>query len=571
MVKNLRQPLSPLAQHFVAHGLLEAAQAQELVNQAQTEDQSFILYLEEKKWVDPKALIESAAEFFSLPFYNLEAHQTQHMPTEFLSLEIVKKGFAIPLSKKNQILFLGVADPELINISEIAFSTGVRVKLILVEADKLRNLVSDIKEMLAAGGVMEAINTTAFADFGLSELEAPVENIFEASADDKPIVQYINQLIAEAVKLKASDIHFEPYDKYYRIRFRIDGILREVSRSAVRAIASIVARLKVLASLDIAEHRIPQDGRFKITLPPDKSIDFRISVCPTLYGEKIVLRILDPTAMPLDLNLLGMESHQTELYLNSIHAPQGIILVTGPTGSGKTVSLYTALNLLNSVQKNICTVEDPIEIYLTGINQVHMNTKTGLTFARALRAFLRQDPDIIMVGEIRDAETADIALKAAETGHLVMSTLHTNSAPATIARLVNIGMNPYNIANSVILIVAQRLLRKLCDSCKKEISLSKEILLRQGFSEEEIPTLRLFGPNQCPRCNSGYRGRIGIYEVMPITVALAKIISDGGDMLKIAAEARAEGVLNLREAGLIKVKAGITSLEELNSVVVVSG
>ena len=571
MAKIHQQPLPPFAEHLVSSGLLAAAQAQELSNQARADERPLIFYLEEKKWVSAKALAEAATQFFSLPLYNLEAHQTQSIPAELLSLEAVQKGFAIPLMRKNNILVLGVADPELLNTSEIAFSTGTRVKLILVEADKLRALIADMKEMQSMGASIENFGATPLTDFELIEHEPPEEIFFTTNAEDRPVVQYTNQLITEAIKLKASDIHFEPYDKYYRVRFRIDGILHEASRSAIRAVAPMVARLKVLANLDIAEHRVPQDGRFKITLAPDKSIDFRISTCPTLYGEKIVLRILDPNAMPLDLNSLGMEPNQRELYLNAIHAPQGIILVTGPTGSGKTISLYTALNLLNSVQKNICTVEDPIEIYLSGANQVHMNAKTGLTFARALRAFLRQDPDIIMVGEIRDLETADIALKAAETGHLVLSTLHTNSAPATVARLVNIGVNSYNIANSVILIVAQRLVRKLCQHCKKEVTLSSEELLKQGFSEADIATLKIYGPGQCPRCDKGYRGRVGIYEVMPITPTMAKIISEDADMLKIAEQAHIEGVLNLREAGLNKVKTGITSLEELNSVVMVSG
>jgi len=563
--------LSPFAQHLISSGLLAKAQIQELSERAQDDARPLSLYLEEKKWVNAKALAETAAQFFSLPVYNLEAHQIQFIPTECMSLESVVKGFAIPLVKKNNVLTLGVPDPELLNVSEVAFSTGMRIKLVIVEADKLRTLLSDMQEAESISGRIGMLDSSSLSGFELNEQELPEKIFFSTSTSDKPAVQYSNQLITEAIKLQASDIHFEPYENYYRIRYRIDGILHEVSRSSIHAVSPIVARLKVLANLDIAEHRVPQDGRFKITLPPDKTVDFRISTCPTLYGEKIVLRILDPDAMPLKLDSLGMEENQRKLYLDAIHTPQGIILVTGPTGSGKTVTLYTALKLLNSVQKNICTVEDPIEIYLHGINQVHMNAKTGLTFANALRAFLRQDPDIIMVGEIRDLETADIATKAAETGHLVLSTLHTNNASAAVVRLINIGVNPYNIASTTILIMAQRLVRKLCNHCKKEINLSPEELLTEGFSKTEIPTLKLYGPKKCAHCDEGYRGRIGIYEVMPISPTIAEIISKGGDVTKIAAQAHTEGVLTLREAGLNKVKTGITSLEELNSVVAVSG
>ncbi len=568
---KMQHPLPPFAQHLVTNGLLAAAQAQELSTQARADERPLLLYLEEKKWVNAKALAEAASQFFSLPLYDVEAHQTQSIPNEFLTLEPVQKGFAIPLMRKNNILIFGVADPELLNTSEIAFATGTRVKLILVEADKLRALLTDMKDAQSVGGSVGSIEGQPLPDFELAGREGPEEISFAANTEDKPVVQYTNQLITEAIKLKASDIHFEPYEKYYRIRYRIDGILHEASRSSIRAVSPMVARLKVLANLDIAEHRVPQDGRFKITLSPDKTVDFRISTCPTVHGEKIVLRILDPNATPLDLDSLGMEAAQRELYLTAVHKPQGIILVTGPTGGGKTVTLYTALNLLNSVQKNICTVEDPIEIYLPGTNQVHMNAKTGLTFARALRAFLRQDPDIIMVGEIRDAETADIAMKAAETGHLVLSTLHTNNASAAISRLINLEVNPYNIASSLILVIAQRLVRKLCSNCKKEAELSKEELLRQGFLESEIPTLKIYSAVGCSRCENGYRGRLGIYEVLPISPAISELILQGGSTLKIESQAHAEGIANLREAGLHKVKTGITSLEELNRVVAVPG
>lgn len=562
--------LSPFAQHLVANGLLVEAQARELVSQARAEEMSFSLFLETKKWVSPAALAEATAQFFALPFYNLDVHQADKMPVEFMSLDVVQKGLAIPLLRKQNQLTLGISDPEPINTNEIAFTTGTQIKLVIVEADKLRTLANDMREAQLVSG-LETVAETTLSNLDITAYEAPAETAtLTSNIDDKPIVAYVNQLLSEAIKIKASDIHFEPFDKYFRVRFRIDGILHEASRSPIQSAGQLIARLKILANLDIAEHRLPQDGRFKITLTKNQAIDFRISTCPTIYGEKVVLRILDPDAMPLDIKLLGMEEAQAALYLKAIHDPQGIILVTGPTGSGKTVSLYTALNLLNSIQKNICTIEDPIEIYMEGINQVHMNAKTGLTFAKAMRAFLRQDPDIIMVGEIRDLETADIAIKAAQTGHLVLSTIHTNSAPMTIVRLANIGLAPYNIASTVSLIIAQRLLRKLCKHCKKVEKISKDILLEQGFSEADTQAT-IYSAGQCSKCTNGYKGRVGIYEVMPISSTMRDCIVRNADGTQLTEQARKEGILSLRQSGIKKIIAGLTSLEELNRVVSTSG
>lgn len=557
--------LSPFAQQLVSDGLLVEAQARELADQARAEEAPFLLYLETKKWVGATALAESAARFAALPLYNLDVHQTDVMPIEFMSLDVVQKGLAIPLLRRKNTIFFGVADPNCVSASEMSFAVGTQVKFVVVEADKLRTLVSDLREAQTVAN-LENIGESTLANLDITAYEEPKEAVLAVNAEDKPVVSYINQLLLEAIKIKASDIHFEPFEKYFRIRYRIDGILHEASRTSMQAAGPLVARLKVLASLDIAEHRLPQDGRFKITLAKDKTIDFRISTCPTIYGEKIVLRILDPDAIPLDINTLGMDETQQKLYLDAIHNPQGIILVTGPTGSGKTVTLYTALKLLNSTQDNICTIEDPIEIYMPGVNQVHMNAKTGMTFAKAMRAFLRQDPDIIMVGEIRDLETADIAIKAAQTGHLVLSTLHTNNAPMTIIRLANIGLESYNIASSLILVVAQRLVRKLCKHCKKPVKIAADILKQQGFSEKDM-RITLYEPGQCSKCTNGYKGRTGIFEVMPISHDMRDLIIHNADMLQLVEQAKKEGALTLRQSGLIKVKAGVTSLEELNRVI----
>jgi len=565
------QTLSPFAQHLVSEGLLVEAQIKELADQARADDMSLVFYLENKKWVSSTALAEASAKFYALPLYNLDVHQTDKMPIEFMSLDVVQKGLAIPLLRKKNTLIFGVADPEPINTNDIAFATGAQIKLIIVELDKLRALIGDVREAQMVAG-LENIGGSALAslEVAITPYEEPTETVLTTNIEDKPVVSFINQLLLEAIKVRASDIHFEPFDKYFRIRYRIDGILHEASRSSTQSASPLIARLKVLANLDIAEHRVPQDGRFKITLAQNKAVDFRMSTCPTIYGEKIVLRILDPESIPLSVDALGMDAHQQKMYYKAVNEPQGIILVTGPTGSGKTVTLYTALKLLNSIERNVCTVEDPIEIYLPGVNQVHMNAKTGLTFAATLRAFLRQDPDVIMVGEIRDLETADIAVKAAQTGHLVLSTLHTNNAPMTLVRLANIGLATYNIASTVTLIVAQRLVRKLCKHCRKIEKIPPDILAQQGFSKEEMD-VTIYGPGQCKKCTNGYKGRAGIYEMMLITPTIRELILRGIDTAQLTELAKKEGMITLRQSGIGKVKEGITSLEELNRVVSMVG
>jgi len=408
---------------------------------------------------------------------------------------------------------------------------------------------------------LEALEVTGGEDEGAAVTRDDVE--------DAPIVRFVNKIMLDAIRRGASDIHFEPYEKTYRVRFRMDGVLKEIAQPPVQLAGKLAARLKVMSRLDIAERRVPQDGRIKMKLSKNRAIDFRVSTCPTLFGEKIVLRILDPSQAMLGIDALGYEPFQKELYLKYLNKPQGMILVTGPTGSGKTVSLYTGLNILNREDTNISTAEDPAEINLPGVNQVNVNPKVGLTFASAMRAFLRQDPDVIMVGEIRDLETAEIAIKAAQTGHLVLSTLHTNDAPQTLTRMVDMGVKPYAIATSVSLIIAQRLARRLCSQCKEPVDIPKEALLKEGFPEEDVASgLRIYAPKGCPNCTDGYKGRVGIYQVLPVTDSIARIILAGGSAVEIGDQAAKEGVWDLRRSGLEKVKAGLTSLEEVNSVTI---
>jgi type IV pilus assembly protein PilB len=464
-----------------------------------------------------------------------------------------------------------VTDPTDIHaLDEIKFNTGISIEVVLVEADKLKTAIdkylSAQEETLgdALGGLDDDLDSL---DIETSTDNKPAEDSTEA--DEAPIVKYINKVLLDAIKSGSSDIHFEPYEKSYRIRFRTDGVLHEASRPPVNLATRMAARLKVMSQMDISERRLPQDGRIKLKVSKTRAIDFRVNTLPTLFGEKIVLRILDPSSAKLGIDALGYEDEQKKLYLDALAQSQGMILVTGPTGSGKTVSLYTGLNILNTSEVNISTAEDPVEINLEGINQVQMNTKVGLTFAEALRSFLRQDPDVIMVGEIRDLETAEIAIKAAQTGHLVLSTLHTNSAPETLTRLLNMGVPAFNVATSVSLIIAQRLARRLCTACRKPATdIPEDILRQEGFDEIGIPRseFQLFHPVGCEKCNSGYKGRVGVYEVVRITPQIANLIMEGGNSLQIARAAKAAGFNNLRISALRKVAMGLTSLEEANRV-----
>ena len=515
----------------------------------------------------------AAAQEFGMPLLDLDSVGIDVDIVKLVSDKLMAKHRVLPLVKRGKRLHVAVSDPTILHaVDEIKFQTGLSIEAVVVEDDKLQRAVQRAIEQVDAQ--VPAISG-ADDDFDLENLDVHADDEIDADAarddvEDAPIVRFVNKIMLDAIRRSASDIHFEPYEKYYRIRLRIDGVLREVAQPPVQLATKLAARLKVMSRLDIAERRVPQDGRIKMKLSKNRSIDFRVSSCPTLFGEKIVLRILDASTAMMGIDALGYETFQKELYLKVLAKPQGMILVTGPTGSGKTVSLYTGLAILNVEDTNISTAEDPAEIVLPGVNQVNVNPKVGLTFASALRAFLRQDPDVIMVGEIRDLETAEIAIKAAQTGHLVLSTLHTNDAPQTLTRMVDMGVKPYAIATSVSLIIAQRLARRLCSNCKQPLDLPHDALLREGFTEQQISTtgFKVYKHVGCSQCTDGYKGRIGLYEVMRVSDAIGRIILEGGSAPHIAEQARKEGVWDLRAAGLKKVADGLTTLEEVNRVTV---
>jgi type IV-A pilus assembly ATPase PilB len=556
-----------LAGRLVKDGLLDEEQAREAVNEARKAKLSVVSYLVQNGRVPARTIADIASHEFGVPLLDLDAVDPDPAVVTLVKDKLIRQHLALPLFKRGKRLFVAVSDPtNLEALDEIKFHTGLSVDAILVEDDKLHRMID--RALDAADTTMSNLDL----DEDLENLsitagdDEPPADITDPDADDAPVVRFVNKVLLDAINKGASDIHFEPYEKTYRVRFRMDGVLREVASPPIALAARIAARLKVMSRMDIAEKRVPQDGRIKMALSKTRAIDFRVNTCPTLFGEKIVLRILDPSSAKLGIDMLGYEPEQKEAFLSAIHKPYGMVLVTGPTGSGKTVSLYTALNILNTPDRNISTVEDPVEINLPGINQVNLNPKAGLTFASALRAFLRQDPDVIMVGEIRDLETAEIAVKAAQTGHLVLSTLHTNDAPQTLTRLANMGIPPYNIASSVILIIAQRLARRLCNNCKRPVQLPKEALLKEGFQEDELEGLTIYEPKGCDQCVDGYKGRVGIYQVMPISEEMGRLIMEGGTSLQLAEQAKREGIADLRTSGLRKVKQGITSLAELNRV-----
>lgn len=556
--------LNGLARSLAQAGLIEAEKAQQAMEIAKSEKASFITIAVLNGFIDPLQVAIFASTEFGLPLLDLAAFDTELIAKDIISNDLIEKHRVLPLFKRGNRLFLAQSDPSnIIAIDEIKFNTGMNVEPVLVEENKLAVLVE--KFMASEDG--------AFNDFDDEDLDIDIENPEEAqkkdepgTGDDAPIVRFVNKMLLDAIKAGSSDIHFEPYEKRYRVRCRTDGVLHEVSSPPINLAGKIAARLKVMSQMDISERRIPQDGRIKMKISKNKAIDFRVNSLPTLWGEKLVLRILDPSSAKMGIDALGYEQSQKDLFMDALAQPQGMILVTGPTGSGKTVSLYTGLNILNTEETNISTAEDPVEINLEGINQVNVNAKVGLDFGEALRSFLRQDPDIVMVGEIRDLDTASIAIKAAQTGHLVLSTLHTNSAPETLTRLANMGVPSFNIATSVSLIIAQRLGRRLCSACKQPADLPKQVLLDAGLTEEQIAEGTFFQPIGCDACNKGYKGRVGIYEVVKITPAISKIIMDNGNSLEIAAVAKDEGFNNLRTSALEKVAQGVTSLEEANRV-----
>ena len=556
---------STLFRRLVQLGLLNAERATKAVADKSGQYKNLPELLINERLITAAALAQAVASISQAISLDLEHYDVASIPEDLRNEKLIRKTDMLPLGKRGRNIFLAVVDPTNIQtIEDFEFNTGLNAEVVVVEYDKLHKLIDKV------------FDSSLGSDFTESDWDLGSMGIVETDDDDgpgampdkedQPIIAFINKMLLDAIRKGASDLHFEPYEKVYRIRFRIDGILHEVANPPVALATRLSARLKVMSRLDIAEKRIPQDGRIKLKLSAKKSVDFRVSTLPTLWGEKVVMRILDSDSAMLGIDILGYEEHQKKLYLDALAQPQGMILVTGPTGSGKTVSLYTGLAILNTSETNISTAEDPVEINLPGVNQVQVNPRAGLTFASALKAFLRQDPDVVMVGEVRDLETAEIAIKAAQTGHLVLSTLHTNSAPETLTRLLNMGVPSYNVASSVSLIIAQRLARRLCSQCKQQEVLPEQELLKQGFTPQQLPTVKVFKPVGCDNCTNGYKGRVGIYEVMPVSPKMADIIMQGGNSLDIANQAQLEGVNNLRQSGLIKAAAGLTSLAEINRV-----
>ncbi|WP_425562671.1 type IV-A pilus assembly ATPase PilB [Lysobacter hankyongensis] len=559
--------ITGIARRLVLDGALDETAARQALDAATREKKPIASYLREQKLVTPSQLAAANSIEFGMPLFDPAVMDPSQSAIRLVKDELLQKHHVLPLFKRGGRLFVGVSDPtNTAALDEIKFHTNLLVEPILVDEETIQRTMQVWLDSNDSLGGMEDAEGLDSLDVSGGEDEGGDGGI-DAKTDDTPVVKFVNKVLVDAIKRGASDIHFEPYETDYRVRLRIDGILKQVAKAPVKLSQRIAARLKVMSQLDIAEKRVPQDGRIKLNLSKTRQIDFRVSTLPTLFGEKVVLRILDGSAAKLGIEKLGYEPDQQKLFLDAIKKPYGMVLVTGPTGSGKTVSLYTALGILNEEERNISTVEDPVEIRLPGINQVQQNQKRGMTFAAALRSFLRQDPDVIMVGEIRDLETAEIAVKAAQTGHMVLSTLHTNDAPQTISRLMNMGIAPFNIVSSVSLVIAQRLARRLCGNCKKESHLPEHALLAEGYTSDEVREgITMYEAVGCPECTGGYKGRTGIYEVMPMTDKIQAIILQGGNSMQIAEAAQASGVNNLRQSALLKAKNGITSLAEINRV-----
>ncbi|MDD9890570.1 MAG: type IV-A pilus assembly ATPase PilB [Gammaproteobacteria bacterium] len=555
-----------LARRLVTDKLIGETQAMTAIGLAAKEDVPFVTHLVLSNLLDGKSIAIAAAEEFGSPLLDLDSIDFQHAPENIVDVKLIRKHNVLPLYRRANRLFLAVSDPaNIAAFDEIKFHTGINYDIVVVEEDKLALAISKaVERSESVYDDLGELENIALDDLDIVAVDEKEQAEEHSAADDAPVVRFVNKVLLEAIRTGASDIHIEPYEKAYRVRFRTDGILYEVTRPPINIANRIASRVKIMSQMDISERRVPQDGRIKMKVSKSRAIDFRVNTLPTLWGEKIVKRILDPASAQMGIDALGYEDMQKEQFLQALHQLQGLILVTGPTGSGKTVSLYTGLNILNTSERNISTAEDPVEINLEGINQVPVNNKIGLDFAGALRTFLRQDPDVVMVGEIRDLETAEIAIKAAQTGHMVMSTLHTTSAPETLTRLRNMGIPAFNLATSVTLIIAQRLVRRLCSHCKESVELPEKVLIDEGFTEELIEQAQLFKPVGCNACNDGYKGRIGIYEVVPITAAISRIIMEDGDSIQIADQAQDEGFSNLHQSALLKVAQGLTSLEEAN-------
>ena len=561
--------ITGIARRLVLDGALDEAAAREALDKATKERKQIALYLREHKLVTAAQMAAANSAEFGMPVFDPSVMDAGQSAVKLVSEELLGKHQVLPLFKRGAKLFVGISDPTNTHaLDELKFHTNLTVEPILVDEDNIRRTLE--LWLQAADSFEDALGDSE----GLDSLDVEAgtddergEATVGDGKDDAPVVKFVNKVLIDAIKRGASDIHFEPYETDYRVRLRVDGILKQTAKMPVKLNSRITARLKVMAQLDIAEKRIPQDGRIKLNISKTKQIDFRVSTLPTLFGEKVVLRILDASAAKLGIDKLGYEPDQQKLFEEAIHKPYGMVLVTGPTGSGKTVSLYTALGILNDETRNISTAEDPVEIRLPGVNQVQQNERRGMTFAAALRSFLRQDPDIIMVGEIRDLETAEIAIKAAQTGHMVLSTLHTNDAPQTIARLMNMGIAPYNITSSVTLVIAQRLARRLCEKCKRLADIPDHALQAEGFTADEVHQgIKVYEAVGCDECTNGYKGRVGLYQVMPMTDEIATIVLEGGNAIQIAAAAQRSGVRDLRQSALLKVKKGVTSLAEISRV-----
>jgi type IV pilus assembly protein PilB len=557
--------LSGLSKRLVKDGLISEKDALDAVNEARENKVPLIYHLVNNLNLPENLVAASLGHEFGIPIFDVGSLNLESVPKTFLKEELIAKHRAIPVGLKGSQLFIALSDPtNTAAMDAFKFASGLRVEAVLAEELKLEKVIQSALES-SNNGLGDDLDDS-FDNIDIGENDAKEEDEDTSEVDDTPVVRFVNKVLLDGIKRGASDIHIEPYEKVFRVRFRVDGILQEVASPPLNMSEKITARLKVMSRMDISERRVPQDGRIKLKLSKTRAIDFRVNTCPTLFGEKTVLRILDPSSAQLGIDALGYEEEQKALYMKALANPYGMILVTGPTGSGKTVSLYTGLNILNTPDTNISTAEDPAEINLAGINQVNVNPKAGLTFAEALKSFLRQDPDVIMVGEIRDLETGSIAIKAAQTGHLVLSTLHTNDAPQTLSRLVNMGIPPFNIASAVTLIIAQRLGRRLCDSCKAEAEIPRETLLEEGFKEDEVDDLKIYKAVGCNKCNDGYKGRVGIYQVMPISESIGRIVMEGGNALDVADQAKKENIPDLRESALKKVAQGVLSLEEANRV-----
>ncbi|MFC2994360.1 type IV-A pilus assembly ATPase PilB [Acinetobacter sichuanensis] len=568
MVQQQGSPkFSGFIRRLVDDGAISAQQMQSALDNAKKNKLNIVAYLIEHANLKPLMIAETIALEFAEPLFDLDSFDSTQFSKDLIESSLLHKHLMVPLVQRGNVLYIAISDPTNIEALDAArLNSRLNIEVVIVEHNKLVNCLEK--------HFTEQVNF----DFGGDDIDVDIISTDEVntteeqddnqSGEEAPIVKYINKLLVDAIRMGASDLHFEPYEKSYRVRYRVDGVLRSITNPPLQLATRLASRLKVMSQMDISEKRIPQDGRIKLKLSKTKAIDFRVNSLPTLFGEKLVLRILDPSSAMLGIDALGYEEEQKALFMEALDKPQGMLLITGPTGSGKTVSLYTGLNILNTENSNISTAEDPVEINLEGINQVNVNPKVGLSFSVALKSFLRQDPDIIMVGEIRDLETAEIAIKAAQTGHMVMSTLHTNSAPETLTRLRNMGVPSFNIATSVNLVIAQRLARRLCSHCKTTVEIPKNSLLEMGFTEQDLsnPDFQIFQPVGCPECREGYKGRVGVYEVMKVTPEISKIIMEDGNALEIAEASNRLGFNNLRRSGLIKVMNGLTSLQEINRV-----